>query len=73
MHRAEQMSKLEDDGSNDDSEEENVVMTVDYNFDVSEKEDELVDPADDDTILAKYEKKTLTKFEVGKTYYATTS
>ncbi|MBQ9487857.1 MAG: toprim domain-containing protein, partial [Selenomonadaceae bacterium] len=38
------MSDEEDDGSNDDADEENVALTVDYNFDDEDDDDELIDP-----------------------------
>ena len=42
---------VEDDGSNDDAEEENIALTADYNFDDEEDEDEeLIDPVEEKII-----------------------
>lgn len=72
--------EMVDDGSNDDAEEENV--TTEYNFDVEEDDDELVDEAEEvstveevqevmpistiDTVTAE---NAIAKFEVGQTYF----
>lgn len=73
---------VEDDGSNDDADEENVALTVDYNFDEEDKQDdELIDEAEvaEEKVIAAEESETpietvvtvtaenaVAKFEVGK-------